>query len=79
VTETVAPLTSHPNANLELQLQRPVETATPASVRGRKNPMKKFMQQFRDRFYRTPFRPKRFLTNFIVVKCREKNPSKSSI
>ena len=47
VTEVGEPLTSHPKPNVELQLQRPVESSTPTSaVQRSKNPMKKFMQRF---------------------------------
>ena len=51
VTESGDVMTSHPKPNLELQLQRPVETATlpaPVTVRRKKNPMKKFMQRFQN-------------------------------
>ena len=49
MTESGQAMTSHPKPNLELQLQRPVETATlPAPVRKKKNPMKKFMQRFQN-------------------------------
>lgn len=50
VTEVGEPMTSHPKPNIELQLQRPVESSTPTSVRRKKNPMKKFMQRFQNAF-----------------------------
>ena len=48
VTESGEPLTVHPRPHVELQLQRPFDHVTPSSVRGRKNPMRKFIQGWRN-------------------------------
>ena len=48
VTESVQPLTTHPRPHMEVQLQRPFEAVTSSAIRGHKNPVRKFIQGWRN-------------------------------